>query len=465
MANPSPSLERVTTINRDGSRRFIHPADVHGPFTRWRAVVGWLLVGVYVALPWIPIQGNPAVFFDVAARQFHLFGLTFVAQDLWLAFFVISGVGFALFSVAALLGRIWCGWGCPQTVFLDITRRIERWIEGNSLARQRLDQMPWTLEKTLRRGLKHAVLAGFALVLAHVFLSYFLSLPRLYAMMHEAPSEHWGAFSFVFLTAAALWFDFAWFREQFCIVLCPYGRLQSVLVDPDTLAIGYDAQRGEPRGTKSKQNTGDCVDCNRCVQVCPTGIDIRQGLQMECIGCAACVDACNTVMSKLDRPQGLIRYDSMNGLVGKPTRWIRPRILLYTALLCLGAAALGAGVSTLHLANMSIVRMSGAPYFLEQGNVRNQFLLRLINKRNEPLSFDVEILGGPANLHVNGAQPPVTVPTLSEQIRPLVIALPRTDFTQEFPLQVRVRSADGKTTLQKELTFIGPASAGHSALP
>jgi hypothetical protein len=142
MANPSPSLERVTTINRDGSRQFIHPADVHGPFTRWRALVGWLLVGVYVALPWIPIQGNPAVFFDVAARQFHLFGLTFVAQDLWLAFFVISGVGFALFYVAALLGRIWCGWGCPQTVFLDITRRMERWIEGNSLARQRLDQMP-----------------------------------------------------------------------------------------------------------------------------------------------------------------------------------------------------------------------------------------------------------------------------------------------------------------------------------
>ena len=465
MANPSPSLERVTTINRDGSRRFIHPADVHGPFTRWRALVGWLLVGVYVALPWIPIQGNPAVFFDVAVRQFHLFGLTFVAQDLWLAFFVISGVGFALFYVAALLGRIWCGWGCPQTAFLDITRRMERWIEGNSLARQRLDQMPWTLEKTLRRGLKHAVLAGFALVLAHVFLSYFISLPRLYAMMRQAPSEHWGAFSFVFLTAAALWFDFAWFREQFCIVLCPYGRLQSVLVDPDTLVIGYDTKRGEPRGPKSQPDTGDCVDCNRCVQVCPTGIDIRQGLQMECIGCAACVDACNTVMSKLDRPQGLIRYDSINGLVGKPTRWIRPRILLYTALLCLGAAALSAGVSTLHLANMSVVRMSGAPYFLEQGNVRNQFLLRLINKRNEPLSFDIEMLGGPANLRVNGAQPPVTVPALSEQIRPLVIALPRTDFTREFPLQVRVRSADGKTTLQKELTFIGPAGAGHPTLP
>jgi cytochrome c oxidase accessory protein FixG len=342
---------------------------------------------------------------------------------------------------------------------------MERWIEGNSLARQRLDQMPWTLEKTLRRGLKHAVLAGFALVLAHVFLSYFISLPRLYAMMRQAPAEHWGAFSFVFLTAAALWFDFAWFREQFCIVLCPYGRLQSVLVDPDTLVIGYDAKRGEPRGPKSQPDTGDCVDCNRCVQVCPTGIDIRQGLQMECIGCAACVDACNTVMSKLDRPQGLIRYDSMNGLVGKPTRWIRPRILLYTALLCLGAAALSAGVSTLHLANMSVVRMSGAPYFLEQGNVRNQFLLRLINKRNAPLSFDIEMLGGPANLRVSGAQPPVTVPALSEQIRPLVIALPRTDFTREFPLQVRVRSADGKTTLQKELTFIGPAGAGHPTLP
>jgi cytochrome c oxidase accessory protein FixG len=452
---PRPTLESVSTINPDGSRRFIHPASVRGRFTTWRGIVAVALTALYVALPWIEINGNPALFLDVAHRQFHYFGLTFLGQDVWIAFFVLSGLGFCLFYVTALLGRVWCGWACPQTVFLDFARRIERWCEGDATARRRLDRAPATLSKTLRRASKHALYLLSALLLAHVLLSYFVSLPRLYAMMTHAPGDNWPAFLFVFAIAGALWFDLAWFREQFCIVLCPYGRLQSALIDSDSLVVGYDTHRGEPRGRKGTPGAGDCVDCLRCVQVCPTGIDIRQGLQMECIGCAACIDACDAVMAKLQRPRGLIRYDSRRGFEGKPTRWLRPRILLYTGLALLGAAALTAATSTLKPATVSLTRVTGIPYVVESGVVRNQFLVRVLNKRNRPVTFHVEVLGGPESLHWSGAEGGVTVAPLGEEIRTLVLTLPRADLRSELPLRVRIASADG-TQIEKPATFLGP---------
>jgi cytochrome c oxidase accessory protein FixG len=454
---PRPTLESVTTINEDGSRRFIHAAAVQGRFARWRAVVALVLTAIYIALPWIRINGQPALFFDVANRQFHYFGLTFLGQDVWIAFFVLSGLGFCLFYVTALLGRVWCGWACPQTVILDIARRIERWCEGDAPSRRRMDRSPWTLNKTLRRGAKHALYGLFVLVLAHVFLSYFVSLPRLYAMMTQAPSENGGPFAFVFLLAAALWFDLAWFREQFCIVLCPYGRLQSALIDNHSLVVGYDAKRGEPRGRKGTEGAGDCVDCLRCVQVCPTGIDIRQGLQMECIGCTACIDACDAVMTKVQRPTGLIRYDSAEGFRGRVTRWLRPRILLYSVLALLGAVALTLATSTLKSANLSLTRVTGIPYVVEAGVVRNQFLVRLLNKRNAPVNFQLEIADGPESLQWSGAEGGIAVAPLGEEIRTIVLTLPRTDLKTELPLRLRMRSSDG-TVLEKSITFLGPVT-------
>ncbi len=434
----------------------IHPATARGRFTRWRTLTGIVLLAVYAGLPWIQMNGNPAVFMDLVHRQFHYFGLTFVVQDLWLAFFLFTGVGFTLFYVTALLGRVWCGWACPQTVFLDVARRLERWIEGDAASRRRLDAIPWTFGKTIRRSVKHGTYAVFALTLAHVFLSYFVSLPRLYAMMREAPGANWQSFIFVFAIAAALWFNFAWFREQFCIVLCPYGRLQSALIDNHTLVIGYDSKRGEPRGHKHTEGAGDCVDCLRCVQVCPVGIDIRQGLQMECIGCAACVDACDAVMDKLERPRGLVRYDSMNGLAGKATRWIRPRIILYTGLLLLGAAALTAGLSTLRPISVLLDRIPGVPYVTTNDVVRNQFILRVLNKRNEPSTYRVEFNGGPQSISASGTEMAVTISPLGETMRPLVFSLPRADFSGKFPINVRLVSPEGRTVVEKTLPFVGP---------
>ena len=454
----APSLDAVTTIAEDGSRRFIHPATVHGPYTRWRSVVGVVLLAVYVALPWIPINGSPAVFMDVLQRQFHFFGLTFLVQDMWLGFFLLTGLGFGLFYITALIGRIWCGWACPQTVFLDVARRIERWFEGDAPARRRLDAMPWTGEKVLRRGAAQAAMAIFSFGVAHVFLSYFVSLPGLYQMMTHAPGENWGAFVFVSVATAALWFNLAWFREQFCIILCPYGRIQSALTDEHTLVIGYDAKRGEPRGRKGTTE-GDCIDCRRCVQVCPTGIDIRQGLQMECIGCAACVDACDDVMSKIKRKQGLIRYDSHTGLQGKKRKIIRPRIMVYTAFLLLGVVAMAIAFSGFRSAAATLVRLPGPVYFLDgekQDSVRNQFVLRILNKRNTPEVARVEISGAPASLTVSGIAEAVTIPPTGETNLPLVLRLPRKDGAAELPLKVRVINSGGRIIAERKLTFLAP---------
>ena len=450
-----PTLESVTTINADGSRRFIHPASARGFFNRWRTAFALLLTAIYVALPWIQMNGNPALFLDVAHRQFHYFGLTFLGQDIWIGFFLLSGLGFCLFYITALLGRVWCGWACPQTVILDVARRIDRWCEGDATERRQWDRSRWTLEKTLRRSAKHALYLVFVLILAHILLSYFVSLPRLYAMMTQAPTQNWGAFLFVFLLSGALWFNIAWFREQFCIVLCPYGRLQSALIDSDSLVVGYDAARGEPRGRRHETPAGDCVDCLRCIQVCPTGIDIRQGLQMECVGCTACIDACDAVMIKTGRPTGLIRYDSARGFSGAATRWLRPRTILYTFLGLLGAIALTATTSTLKSANLSVTRVTGIPYVIEGGIVRNQFLVRILNKRNAPATFTLDFTGGPNHLQWTGAEQSVTVAPLGEEIRTVVLTLPVTDLKAELPLTLRAVS-EGGTSLEKSVTFLGP---------
>ncbi|MES1194884.1 MAG: 4Fe-4S dicluster domain-containing protein, partial [Opitutus sp.] len=278
--------------------------------------------------------------------------------------------------------------------------------------------------------------------ITHLFLAYFVSIPQLWLYMHEAPEEHWAAFVFVFAAAGILYFNFAWFREQLCIVICPYGRLQSALTDDHSLVIGYDARRGEPRGKLRQASAsshlmddlisgaklGDCVDCNRCVQVCPTGIDIRQGLQMECIGCAACIDACDEVMAKVHRPAGLIRYDSFAGFGGGITRWVRPRTLLYGVLLAVGAAVATFAFSTVKPANFLVYRTGGAAYFVGPDDVRNQFLVRLVNKRTVPATFSVSAEGLPAGLRLSGFEAPVTLAPMAESVSPLVLVAPRKDY-------------------------------------
>ena len=454
-AQKKPNLDSVTTINEDGSHFTLHPADVSGRFTIARRVVALLILSVYLALPWININGHPAVFLDVVERRFHLFGLTFLARDLWLGFFLITGVGFSLFFVTALFGRLWCGWACPYTIFLEhVYRRIERWVDAP--ARHKLDRAPWAGAKLTRRLIKHGLYLFVSAIVAHIFLSYFVSLPRLYQYMQESPLEHIGAFAVVAFITVALYFAFSWFREQFCIILCPYGRIQSALTDDDTTVIGYDETRGEPRGKKGTSGAGDCINCNRCVQVCPTGIDIRDGLQMECIGCAACIDACDSIMAKIDRPRGLVRYDSFNGLKGEKRRILRPRIFVYSALLAVGATVLGFALTTVHDVDMVATRMTGMPYFVDDDAVRNQFQLRLMTKRNVPTTFTVDLKDAPPWLSTSGCEKPITVGAQGQEQVTFVMFVPKEKFTGTIEVTIRTRSEPGGTVIERKMEFLGP---------
>jgi len=455
----SPSLETVTSINEDGSRFFIHPADVRGRYTRWRRIAALLLIGIYILLPWIPVGDYPAIFLDVLNRRFHLFGLTLAAQDMWLLFFFVSGLAFLLFYVTAFLGRIWCGWACPQTVFLEhVYRRIERWIEGDATARRRLDAAAWDGSKAFKRFLKHGVFIVLSAVIAHLFLAYFISIPELWQWMRSSPLEHWKAFVFVFAATTLIYLNFAWFREQLCIVICPYGRFQSALIDDDTLNVAYDYGRGDPPGPVRREEAGDCIDCRRCVQVCPTGIDIRQGLQLECIGCAACMDACDEIMDKVKRPRGLIRYASDNELEGKKQRWIRPRTILYTGLLFLGIGVAGFAFTTIDKAVATATRMPGAPFYVTETHVRNQYQVRLINKSAEPLDFSVRtnVALAPVPIETSGLDETVTLQPMEERNTSYVVQVPRDAFTGSFPLEIHIEAGGADTVISRTVEFLGP---------
>jgi cytochrome c oxidase accessory protein FixG len=452
-----PSRDSVTTIRSDGSRPFQYPADTHGRFTTARRGVAAFLLVFYLALPWIKINGYPAVLLDIAERRFHLFGLTFAAQDMWLLFFVLTGLGFSLIFITALFGRIWCGWACPQTVFLEhVYRPIERLIEGDAVRRRALAAAPMSLEKFYRRTLKHGVYILISAVFTHLFLAYFVSVPEVWDMVRQAPTEHWSVFVFMAIYTGITYFVFAWFREQVCIVLCPYGRIQSAMTDDHTVVIGYDIARGEPRGKAGTAGAGDCIACNRCVHVCPTGIDIRQGMQMECIGCTACIDACDDVMTRVHRPTGLIRYASQMAFTGQRTQWVRPRTILYFGLLLAGAGVASWAISTLRPANFGVTRMTGAPYIVDATTVRNQFLVRIVNKRNSPQQFVVRVDGVPSDLRRTGFESPVQVNSLGELVQPLILQKPRTAYDGPFHFFVEVADAAGTYKLRREVEFLGP---------
>jgi cytochrome c oxidase accessory protein FixG len=417
-----------------------------------------ILIAIYVLLPWIPINGAPAVFLDVENRMFHLFGLTLVPQDLWVMFFAISGLGFGLFFITSLLGRIWCGWACPYTVFLDhVYRRIERWIEGDAPARRALDAAPWSAGKIFKRVVKHLSYVIIAALIAHVFLSYFVSLERLYSFMQAGPLEHATAFGIVAFLTLVLWFCFGYFREQFCIIMCPYGRLQSALTDDDTVNVGYDAKRGEPRGAKGKAE-GDCIDCRRCVNVCPTGIDIRNGLQLECIGCTACIDACDDVMVKIDRPKGLIRYDSFNGFAGITRRFLRPRVYAYCALALLGLGALTLVASKkARPYNATISRVGGAGFYSDSKSVRNIYKVRFINKRNQPATVTIRLSQDtPPGYQLSGAEQTFSVNALDEMSRTCVVIASAESYIGVSDLKLEVHANPGDVTLVKTARFLGP---------
>ncbi|MFY9342419.1 MAG: cytochrome c oxidase accessory protein CcoG [Planctomycetota bacterium] len=453
-----PDVDTLYSVNPDGSRNAIHPADVRGRFQTRKHLLWYLLIAVYLAVPWLRIGGHPVLLIDFPARHFFLLGHTFNAQDFWLAFFFVTGVGFLLFVVAALWGRLWCGWACPQTVFLEgVFRRLERWIEGPAAARARLDQAPFGT-KWLRRGLKLLVFLAIAALISHSLLGYFMPVDVLVAAVTSSPGAHPTAFVFMVVATAMLFVNFTWFREQTCIVICPYGRLQGALYDRDTVVVGYDQRRGEPRGHEHAAGVGDCVDCYRCVAVCPTGIDIRNGTQMECVGCANCIDACDTVMAKIGRPRGLVRHDSQRGFETGARRFWRGRVVLYAVLLLAGVTAFGIAVTRRRPFEANLLRLPGRGYLLAGERVQNSFDLQIVNKRPGPRTFTIEVVG-PEQAQVVVATAEVRLEALANQRVPVQLFVPVTAFKAGLRAELLVRCADpdGELTRTATAPVLGPS--------
>ena len=485
---PRPGEGNLSWVNPDGSRDAIHPARVRGRFQRIKAVLWGALVGLYLALPWLEVGGRPALLIDIERRHFFLFGATFNAQDFWLAFFWLTGIGFALIVASALFGRVWCGYACPQTVFLEgVFRRIEAWIDGTPRQRRALARAPWQAPKVARRALKYAIYAAVSLALSHTMLGYFMPAREVCAATIRSPAAHPLAFAFTMGLTAIVFANFTWFREQLCIVVCPYGRLQGVLGDQHTILVGYDRKRGEPRGKfvrsapagdacpsgpsaadsvarvtsgsatgatgATSATAGDCVDCRRCVAVCPTGIDIRDGAQLECIGCANCIDACDEVMAVLGRAPGLVRYDSQAGLSGERRRFLRPRLWLYAVLLAagMGAFAVAAGRRTEFEA--ALLRNRGTPFALDGGVVTNGFTLHLVNKQPRADTFALEPLPA-SGLEVVLPLRQVRLESLADQRLPVFVRVPRADFRPGMILALRVHCAAGTRDLAEPI--LGP---------
>lgn len=459
---PPLSTNRVlSTLNQDGTRHWIHPRLAGGRFLRGRKIVGYALIAMFLALPFVKIGGRPALLLDVLTQELSVFGAVFKASDGFLLMLLGLIIVVAVFLITALFGRVWCGWGCPQTVYLEhVFRPIERWLEGSPAQRRKLDA---TSGVHPRRVLKWVIYAALSFVLANVFLAYFVGVERLATWVLVSPLQHPGGFMVVTGVAALMLFDFGYFREQTCIVACPYGRLQSVLLDRQSLIIGYDARRGEPRGKPKKHlpvigERGDCIDCSACVAVCPTGIDIRQGLQMECIGCAQCIDACDAVMDRIGKPRNLIGYTSKDELDGKPRRLLRARTIIYPALLAavtgLFVWALG-GEST----QVTVERVQG-PSFVElpDGMISSQTRIKLENETDEERSYVVDLSRAP--------DAKLRTPQLTWQVKggrsmtlPLFVDVPRASFVHGKRV-VRLRIADDRGFARiVEVTLLGPEGA------
>ena len=396
------------TVGLYRAEKKIHPREIRGRFTAWR----WLLVALtqlaFYGLPWLQMHGRQAVLFDLAARRFYLFGLVLYPQDFFYLAILLIVSAYGLFLFTAVAGRLWCGFACPQTVYTELFLWIERRFEGDRSARLRLDASPWTLDKAWRKTGKQASWAALALWTGFTFVGFFTPIRTL---VHESAALSFGAWEWFWI----LFYGFAtygnagWMREQVCKYMCPYARFQSAMFDRDTMIVTYDGGRGEPRGPRSKAlahadlaaaGKGECIDCTMCVQVCPTGIDIRKGLQYECIGCAACIDACDGVMDRVQYPRGLIRFATENGLEQHWTgrqmlrRVFRPRVLLYGTVLLTIVATVAVSLAVRRPYRVDVLRDRGSLAREVQGGfIENVYRLQVMNASESPQQFRVSVEG------------------------------------------------------------------------
>ncbi|GAB3713565.1 cytochrome c oxidase accessory protein CcoG [Spirosoma flavus] len=448
--------------NETGGRKWLYPRATSGRFTRWRVGVAIVLITALLAGPFVWVDGHPLFLFNVVERRFIFFGVTFWPQDFYLvAIGLITFVVFvALFTV--VFGRVFCGWACPQTIFMEMVfRRIETWIEGDHNARKRLDAAPWTAGKVLKKVGKHGVFLAISFLIGNTFLVYIIGRDVWLTLITDSPSRHLTGLTAMVAFTGVFYAVFAYLREIVCTTICPYGRLQSVLLDKNSLIVAYDYKRGEPRGKLKKneitRHTGHCVDCKLCVQVCPTGIDIRNGTQMECINCTACMDACDDVMLKINQPLGLIRMDSQLGIeTRKPFRFTG-RIMAYTGVLTALLAILGFLLINRPALDVTVLRAPGQLFQREAGGrIANLYSVEVINKTYQTMPIQFSLNRPDAQLRF---VQPLTQVKPGELTKTLFfISLPETAIHQDKTnLTITVRM-DTTVVDQLETTFLGPVN-------
>lgn len=472
-----PGAESVEWVLAD-VRKKIYPRSVSGWFAHWRWIFVALTQILFYGLPWLQWNDRQAVLFDLGARKFYIFGMVLWPQDvIYLTLLlIISALGLFLFTAVA--GRLFCGYACPQTVYTEIFMWIERKVEGDRVARIRLDEEALSFKKVRIKATKHALWIVVAFITGFTFIGYFAPIRQL---GHELVTFNLGAWQWfwLFFYSVATWGNAGFLREQVCKYMCPYARFQSVMVDSDTYVVTYDYTRGEPRGARSKkvdhraQGLGDCVDCSICVQVCPTGIDIRQGLQYMCIGCGACIDACNQVMSKLDYPKGLIRYTSERGILENldakavMARLFRPRILIYSALMVIIVTVFIGSLATRETLRVDVIRDRGMlSREVAGGLAENVYRFQMINASEKPLQLSVQAQGVPGlTVHLGTAGQPladhIAVPAASNLVLPVVVHAPMDGSLsgpQPITFTTTSRSSDGTvlTEVHEASSFIFP---------
>lgn len=450
----------LATADRRGRRIWVFPNRPKGKFYTARTVVSWVLLAFLFGAPFIRLDGNPLLQFDVIHRKFFIFGLIFWPQDIFIFVLATIALVVAVILFTAAFGRLFCGWVCPQTVFLEMVfRKIEYFIEGNGPRQRELARAPWSAGKLFKKGTKQIIFFGISFLIGNIFLAYIIGTDQLFEIITAPPSEHLAGFVAMVLFSGMFYFVFAWFREQACTLVCPYGRLQSVLLDTNTIVIAYDFKRGEPRGPAMKHDDfssrGHCIDCAACVKVCPTGIDIRNGTQLDCVNCTACIDACDRVMERMKLPTGLIRYSSYDKIAqGKPYRFTS-RMAIYSVVLAAMLTLITVLLVNRTQVETTILRTTGSLYEeLDGGIIRNIYTVSAINKTGDLVPLELRLKSPSGELRLLG--PELEVPPLGNDQSVISVEIPKKNlFITNSPIVIEVVS-EGDVIDEIRSTFVGP---------
>lgn len=453
--------DRIATVDEKGKRKWIYAYQPKGKFYNIRTVLSVFYFLIFFGLPFIEIDGRPLFQFNIPEAKFIIFGKIFWPQDFFI--FGLTMVTFVFFIVlfTAAFGRLFCGWACPQTNFMEMMfRRVEYWVLGDAPAQRQLKNAPWTGNKIFKVGLKHVLFFLLSFIIANFFLAYIIGIKELEKIITEPVTEHVAGFASIIVFSGVFYGVYAFFREQACTVVCPYGRLQSVLLDKNSMIVAYDYKRGEPRGNFKKQaelNLGDCIDCHQCVKVCPTGIDIRNGVQMECVGCTACIDACNHIMDSIDKPRGLIRYASENSIAkGEPLRYTT-RMKLYTGLCFLLLSVLSVILLTRKDVDATVIRTAGMLY-QERGtdSISNLYNIRMVNKTTQDLNIEIRLVDGQGRIQMAG-NPIIKMAKEAQAAGTFFVVLPKEYVKQRKTIIRLAIFENGKEIATTKTNFLGPA--------